>query len=39
MSTGRFYSAATRASVMMLIGWAIFEIFGIATSLISPGVV
>ena len=39
MSTGRFYSAATRASVMMLIGWAIFEIFGIATSMISPGVV
>ena len=39
MSTGRLYSAATRASVMMLIGWAIFEIFGIATSLISPGVV
>ena len=39
MSTGRLYSAATRASVMMLIGWAIFEIFGIATSMISPGVV
>ena len=39
MSTGRFYSAATRASVMMLIGWAVFEIFGIATSMISPGVV
>ena len=38
MSTGRFYSAATRASVMLLIGWAVFEFFGIGTSLISPGV-
>ena len=36
MSTGRLYSAATRASVMVLIGWSVFEIFGIATSLISP---
>ncbi len=36
MSTGRLYSAATRASVMVLIGWSVFEIFGIATSMISP---
>ena len=36
MSTGRLYSAFSRASFLLLLGWFIFEITGIATSMITP---
>ena len=39
MSTGKLYSAFIRSSVMLFIGWLIFEVMGIATSVISPGVI
>ena len=36
MSTGRLYSAFSRASFLLLLGWFIFELTGIATSMITP---
>jgi len=39
MSTGRLYSAFNRSSMLLFIGWLIFEMMGIATSVISPGTV
>ena len=36
MSTGRIYSAFLRASFLLLLGWFIFELTGIATSMITP---
>ena len=36
MSTGRLYSAFSRASFLLLLGWAVFELTGIATSMITP---
>ena len=36
MSTGRLYSAFRQASFLLLLGWFIFELTGIATSMITP---
>lgn len=36
MSTGRLYSAFLRASFLLLLGWFIFELAGITTSMITP---
>ena len=36
MSNGRLYSAFNRASVLLLIGWFVFELTGIGTSMITP---
>ena len=36
MSSGRLYSAFLRASFLLLLGWFIFELTGIATSMITP---
>ena len=36
MSNGRLYSAFNRASVLLLVGWFVFEITGIGTSMITP---
>ena len=36
MSNGRLYSAFNRASFLLLIGWFVFEITGIGTSMITP---
>ena len=36
MSTGRLYSAFLRASFLLFLGWFIFELAGITTSLITP---
>ena len=36
MSTGRLYSAFSRASFLLLLGWFIFELTGIATSMVTP---
>ena len=36
MSTGRLYSAFLRASFLLFLGWFIFELAGITTSMISP---
>ena len=39
MSTGKLYSAFNRSSMLLFIGWLIFEVMGIATSVISPGTI
>ena len=36
MSNGRLYSAFNRASFLLLIGWFVFELTGIGTSMITP---
>jgi len=36
MSNGRLYSAFNRASVLLLVGWFVFELTGIGTSMITP---
>ena len=36
MSTGRLYSSFIRASTLLLVGWFVFEIMGIPTSMITP---
>ena len=36
MSTGRLYSAFLRASFLLFLGWFIFELAGITTSMITP---
>ena len=36
MSTGRLYSAFLRASFLLFLGWLIFELAGITTSMITP---
>ena len=36
MSNGRLYSAFNRASVLLLVGWLVFELTGIGTSMITP---
>ena len=36
MSTGRLYSAFIRASALLLVGWFVFELAGIGTSMITP---
>ena len=36
MSNGRLYSAFNRASLLLLVGWFVFEITGIGTSMITP---
>jgi flagellar protein FlaJ len=36
MSTGKLYSAFSRASFLLFLGWFIFEIIGIATSVNTP---
>jgi len=36
MSNGRLYSAFNRASLLLLIGWFVFELTGIGTSMITP---
>ena len=36
MATGKLYSGFIRSSLLILIGWAVFEIMGITTSIISP---
>ena len=36
MSNGRLYSAFNRATTLLLVGWFIFEITGIGTSMITP---
>ena len=36
MSNGRLYSAFNRASFLLLIGWLVFELTGIGTSMITP---
>ena len=36
MSTGRLYSAFRQASFLLILGWFIFELTGIATSMITP---
>ena len=36
MSTGRLYSAFFRASFLLFLGWFIFELAGITTSMITP---
>ena len=36
MSTGKLYSAFSRASFLLFLGWFIFEIMGIATSVNTP---
>jgi len=36
MSTGKLYSAFSRASFLLLIGWLVFELAGITTSMITP---
>ena len=36
MSNGRLYSAFNRASALLLVGWFVFEITGIGTSMITP---
>jgi flagellar protein FlaJ len=39
MSTGKLYSAFNRSSMLLFVGWLIFEVMGIATSVISPGTI
>jgi len=36
MSNGRLYSAFNRASGLLLVGWLVFELTGIGTSMITP---
>tara|TARA_Y100001970_G_scaffold293688_1_gene442380 strand:- start:2506 stop:3747 length:1242 start_codon:yes stop_codon:yes gene_type:complete len=36
MSTGRLYSAFLRASFLLFLGWFIFELAGVTTSMITP---
>ncbi|MCS5662499.1 MAG: type II secretion system F family protein [Dehalococcoidia bacterium] len=36
MANGRLYSAFNRASVLLLVGWLVFELSGIGTSMITP---
>ncbi len=36
MSTGRLYSAFLRASFLLFLGWFIFELAGITTSMVTP---
>ena len=36
MSNGRLYTAFNRASFLLLVGWFVFEITGIGTSMITP---
>jgi len=36
MSNGRLYSAFNRASFLLLVGWFVFELTGIGTSMITP---
>ena len=36
MSTGRLYSSFNRASMLLLVGWFVFELTGIGTSMITP---
>ena len=36
MSNGRLYSAFNRASLLLLVGWFVFELTGIGTSMITP---
>nr|AIF05803.1 type II secretion system protein (flaJ-A, flaJ) [uncultured marine group II/III euryarchaeote KM3_187_C07] len=36
MSNGRLYSAFNRASALLLVGWFVFELTGIGTSMITP---
>ena len=36
MASGRLYSACIRASMLLLVGWFIFELTGIGTSMITP---
>jgi len=36
MASGRLYSAFIRASALLLIGWFVFEIAGIGTSMVTP---
>jgi len=36
MSTGKLYSAFSRASFLLFLGWFIFELIGIATSVNTP---
>ena len=39
MATGKLYSAFNRSSMLLFIGWLVFEVMGIATSVISPGTI
>ena len=36
MASGKLYSGFIRSSILVLFGWAVFEVMGITTSIISP---